>query len=677
MHRVSAIALSVVLALEARAAAQDAQDAQDDEEELGVTAEVPRPMARAGGDDPSASATEIDATERPTALDTLADAVLEAPGARALRSGGFGSPTTLSLRGSEADQVEILFGDVPLTTADGSPFDLSSIPLWVLDRVEVYRGGAPSWLARSGIGGVLRLVPREAGRGPALGAAGGLGAYGLAHGRAMHAGAHGDAAWLVAAGATSTQSDFPYTASVTLLDGADEVERRRENAWLSEGAGLGHLTLRLGDGVLSALVLGRGRQGGVPGRAVQPALHTRRADGEGLAGVSYAMSEGGRADDVAAWRLALSVAAGVRRRTLSDPLAEIGLVPVEADDLAARATVRVAAAGRALDWLELIGAALYVHESLWPTDRLARTPNQDSARDEGNLALEARAFGALDGVRAELRPSARLALVGARLSDLRPDHLGAPAASSITLAPTFRLGGALEPARGVTIAASVASATRVPNQVELFGDRGFLVGVATLAPERAETIDLGLVLAGQSGALRGRAELRGFVTFASDLIRYRRNTLYQAVPENVASATLAGAELGARVELERHFTLVTAWTLLGTWTEHLGRERQLPLRPWLTGYARPEVRALGVGPLDVLGAFVDVEHVSETSWDPANTSALAARTRFGVGVTLAVWDGRLRVDAVVRDVFDQRGFDLLGFPLPGRTLAIDMVLAAH
>ena len=46
-------------------------------------------------------------------------------------------------------------------------------------------------------------------------------------------------------------------------------------------------------------------------------------------------------------------------------------------------------------------------------------------------------------------------------------------------------------------------------------------------------------------------------------------------------------------------------------------QRRLPLRPWLTGYARPEVRAIGVGPIDVLRAWVDVVHVSDAFWDPA------------------------------------------------------------
>jgi len=648
--------------------------AQDDDEELGVSVEVERPMARTGGDDPTASATEIDAQDRPTPLDTISDALLEAPGARALRSGGFGSPTRLSLRGSEADQVEVLFADLPLTTADGSPFDLSTIPLWALDRIEVYRGGAPTWLARSGIGGVLRLVPRDPGDAPAFGAAGGVGSFGYGHARLGQAATVDDVSWIVAGGITTAQNDFPYVADVTLLDGSsDAVERRRRNAWATQGTGFGHVRIRIGDGHLSALVLGRGRDGGVAGRASQPSSTARRTEAQGLGGVAWTVTDGGRPADEADWRFSASAAVAVRERELSDPLAEIGQVPVEADDLSARSVLRVAAAGRALDWLEIIGAGLWTHEELDPSDALARTPNPASARDEGTFALEARLFGRVDDARLELRPSARIALVDARLRDLRPDHLG-EATDRFTAAPTFRLAGAVEPARGLTIAASAASATRVPNQVELFGDRGFLVGVASLSPERAETFDLGVALAGREGPVRGRAEVRGFLTLASDLIRYRRNTIFQAIPENVGSATLVGGELGARGSITPHFHLTTAWTLLGTWTEHGGRERQLPLRPWLTGYVRPEVRALRVGPLDVLRAWVDVVHVSEAFWDPANTSAIAARTRVGLGVSVELWQRRLRLDFTVRDVFDQRGTDLLGFPLPGRSLLVSLAL---
>lgn len=665
-----AVLVSLFLLFAAPARAQE-----QDGEELGVTAEVERPIASTGGEDPTASVTEVETQQRPRSLDTLADALLEAPGTRILRTGAYGSPTTLSLRGSEADQVEVLFGDIPITSADGSAFDLSAIPLWALDRVEVYRGGAPTWLASSGMGGVLRLVPRSGRNAPAFWGAAGVGSFGLGHVRAGHAAALGDVSWLVAGGLTTSQGNFPYLADVTLLDGSDDaVERRRQNAWTTQGTGFAHVRVSLGEGRLELFLLGRGRIGGVPGRAAQPTTQALRTETQVITGIAWTQTEGGRPEADADWRVNLSVALGFRERTLRDRLGEIGLVPVDADDNAIRTSLRMAGAGRVLPWLELIAVAVWTHENLDPTDHLARIPNQGSSRDHGTAGVETRFFGRIADLRLELRPSVRLTLVESRLHDLRPDRLADPIRNSLLAAPTFRLGAAIEPVRGVTIAASAASATRVPNQVELFGDRGFLVGVSDLAPERAETVDLGIALRGRIDDLSGQAELRGFVTLASDLIRYRRNALFQAIPENVGSATLAGGELGVRGTLTPHFALTAAWTLLGTWTEQGGAERRLPLRPWLTGYVRPEVRAIGVGPVDRITLFADLVHVGEAFWDPANTSAIGARTRLGIGASIEVWEARLRADIAVRDVLDHRGSDLLGFPLPGRSLQVGLAI---
>jgi vitamin B12 transporter len=647
--------------------------------QLGVTAEVERPIARAGGEDPTASATEVDAQRRPMALDTLENALLEVPGARPLTTGAYGSPTTLALRGADADQLEVLVGDVPVTTADGGAFDLSALPLWIFDRVEAYRSGAPTWLGAGGMGGVLRLVPRAGEGPPSVGVTLGLGAFGLGHARAAAQVSDDALAWTTAVGVTTSEGDFPHLDDGrTALDPSDDVERARENGWVREVSGLGHLRARLAGGRLSVLVLGHERLGGVPGPASAPTRHVRRSETSALGSIGYELTEGGRRAEVADWRLSLSTAAGYRRRRLVDRFGEIGLLPRETDDRQWRSVLRVAVRGRVLRWLELTGVALWTHEAIEPEDALARQPNAPSARDAGTLALETRFHGRVGDVRLELRPSARLAVIGSRLTELRPERSG-ERSEGVVVAPTFRVGAAIEPLRGLTVAGSVASATRAPSMIELFGDRGFLQGDTALRPERAETFDLGVVWRGRHEALMGQAELRGFVTLASDLIRYRRTGQLTALPENVASATLFGAELGASVQWTRHLRLVGALTLLDTRTSYLGQERRLPLRPWLTAYLRPEVTAFALGPLDRLMVWADVTHVSDSHLNPANEPGglLPARARIGLGVSATVWEDRLRLDLALRDVLDQRGTDLLGFPLPGRSLFVALTVASR
>lgn len=642
--------------------------------QLGVTAEVERPIASTGGEDPTASATEVGARDRPTELDTLEVALREVPGAQPIASGAYGSRTSLSLRGAEADQLEVLFGDLPITTADGSAFDLSTVPLWALERVEVYRSGAPTWLGAGGIGGVLRLVPRESG--PAFSGTLGVGSFGLVHGRlAAHASTE-ELAWTTAAGVTSSEGDFPYADDGrTALDPSDDRILPRENGWLREGSGFGHLSLRVAGGRLSAMVLGLERLGGVPGPAAQPTESASRAETSLLGALGFELTEGGAPPERAKWRLSIATSAAYRRRRFTDLIGEVAGIPRAADDGQWRSLARVAASGRPLEWLELTGVALYAHEELLPRDALARQENAPSARDAGTFAIEGRLHGRVDGVRLELRPSARLGVIGSRVTELRLERAG-ELSESVILAPTFRLGAVVEPIAGLAIAASAASATRAPSMIELFGDRGYLLGDTRLRPERAETFDLGVALRGRHGEVRGRAELRGFVTLASDLIRYRRTAQYTAIPENVASATLFGGELGVHGALGRHFSLAGALTLLDTRTDYLGAARRLPLRPWLTFYLRPAVSAFDVGPLARVDLWADLAFVSESYLFPANDPGglLPSRTKLGLGVSLHI-EGGLRLDLAVRDLLDQRGADLLGFPLPGRTFTAALTLA--
>src|SRR4051812_49935233 len=98
---------------------------------------------------------------------------LAAPGVRApevLRSevgvqiaetGGLGAPATASIRGATAAQTPVYLGGVRLNDQVGGAADLSTIPLWLVERVDVYRGNAPFEADELGIGGAVFFEPRR------------------------------------------------------------------------------------------------------------------------------------------------------------------------------------------------------------------------------------------------------------------------------------------------------------------------------------------------------------------------------------------------------------------------------------------------------------------------------------------------------------------------------------
>jgi len=223
--------------------------------------------------------------------------------------------------------------------------------------------------------------------------------------------------------------------------------------------------------------------------------------------------------------------------------------------------------------------------------------------------------------------------------------------------------------RGIALSASGATATRLPSMLELFGDRGYLQGDTRLSPERSWTADAGAVARGHAGVVRGALELRGFALAVRDLIRYRRTSQFTAVPENVGSATILGAEAGAHGDVGSHFAL----TASVTWTEaRSGDDRVLPFRPRLEAYARPEVGLGPIGAMERVTVFGDVTHVGSNFVDGSNLVVVGARTHFGAGIAVSLWRDAIEASVAVRDIADARGFDMLGFPLPGRSFAAEL-----
>ena len=89
---------------------------------------------------------------------SLPDVLAEATGVHVKRLGGLGTFSTLSLRGSSADQVEVYLDGILLNTAFGGGVDLSNLPLAHVGQIEVYRGAGASG---NGLGGTVHVRTRR------------------------------------------------------------------------------------------------------------------------------------------------------------------------------------------------------------------------------------------------------------------------------------------------------------------------------------------------------------------------------------------------------------------------------------------------------------------------------------------------------------------------------------
>jgi len=96
------------------------------------------------------------------AAGSLAGVIASESGVQFRQSGGLGSFSTISLRGSTAEQVNVYLDGVLLNEAAGGGVNLSLIELLQAERVEVYRGTVPVQLGNSAIGGAVNITSARA-----------------------------------------------------------------------------------------------------------------------------------------------------------------------------------------------------------------------------------------------------------------------------------------------------------------------------------------------------------------------------------------------------------------------------------------------------------------------------------------------------------------------------------
>ena len=89
---------------------------------------------------------------------SLSEVLEKETGVRIKRYGGLGSYSTLSIRGSNANQVKIYIDGIPLNNSEGGEVNLSDLSFDNLERIEIHKSGMTPGLSSSAIGGSINLI---------------------------------------------------------------------------------------------------------------------------------------------------------------------------------------------------------------------------------------------------------------------------------------------------------------------------------------------------------------------------------------------------------------------------------------------------------------------------------------------------------------------------------------
>jgi len=107
--------------------------------------------------------TTIQVEEEEAAGKSLADFLDEAPSVEIVRSGSDLQRQTVTIRGSDGRQVQVLIEGFNLADPQGAAADLSQIPLDSVESIEVYRGGRGALAGSGAMGGIVVIRLKEGG----------------------------------------------------------------------------------------------------------------------------------------------------------------------------------------------------------------------------------------------------------------------------------------------------------------------------------------------------------------------------------------------------------------------------------------------------------------------------------------------------------------------------------
>jgi vitamin B12 transporter len=506
----------------------------------------------------SVVAVDLDESIAPAA--TLADVLDDVAGVHVRRFGGPGDPAWVTIRGSTSRQVEVWVDGVPLNAQGSSAVDLGGLALDAYDRVEVWRGFAPLELGASPIGGVVHLTSRPGAETPprfeaSLGswqtrrvaAEGGLGGE-------LAGGATGDVRLTVSY--AGTEGDFRYLKVGAVSDPDDDEVLERANNDHDQLDVVGRARLVRGPATLTIADQLGWSDGGVPGPRFEQTSESRFGELRNLLSGSATLELHPDAD------LRGDLSWLFLQERFEDPLGEIG---VRAQDTADRHNQPVGGLLlrlRPLPWLELLPSLRTVIDTYEPVDHAVK---------EGDDAVRFRASTTFT-LGASVEPwNGKLAVlpaIGVHLLDNR--FLGQVPFEDVPVVGDGeefvaeampRIAVAVRPTDWLTIRAAAGRSFRPPTFLELFGDRGGVIGNPRLRPETAHTLDASVRVAGEPHRMfAGGVEVGYYRSDAVDRIVFRPNGQRVTVPINFGGSTIQGFEAAGHARIARVVVLGAAVT---------------------------------------------------------------------------------------------------------------------
>ncbi len=615
-----------------------------------------RPNPGASAREPGVSGSVIERERLELPGKDAAEALREAPGVQITRLGGLGAHATASVRGATGAQTPVYLAGVRINDEVGGVANLAEVPLFLVDRIEVYRSHAPREASSLGIGGAIFFEPRQFYESK-LSVSGTLGSFGTRGAQSYAAVRDGDRRLVAGVNFAGANNDYTFHDSRgTLFEDDDGGLARLQNADATQKSLWLVASDQLGPAKLELVVHHASREQGAPKLALVPTESARARFSRNL----FLIRSDIPVDD---WNgdLSLRTSAIQAVSTLDDPQGELGLM-----------TRRTSTPGERLQ--QVVQARQRPHQDVVLIEQLSLSTER-LRRFDGPVnrsALAARRFSIRTALSADIALTEELsasATVALRCFDTSTGGLQACSDTE----PSGRAGARYQ-LGDIEFYANAGRYYRLPTLTELYGAGLLVRGNRRLSPEAGKTVEIGtryqVSRPGRPPLLW--VDLAGFARNSTDLVTYVRTAQGYLHPVNRDTARTLGGELAAGVhpvsglQLEGHLNLLDSRDTSPT---RVTKNDILPFTSRAIAFVRGRYEHIaGLKALHSAAVGASYSFQSSRFADPAGLGVIPAQSFVDLEAEVTALDRAVVARARVSNVFDAERFDVVGFPLPGRSV---------
>lgn len=601
-----------------------------------------------------------DALTRPGS--TLSQVLARQAGTQVRQSGGLGSYSSATLRGSSSDQVMIYLDGLLLNDASGGAFNLSNIELMQADAIEVYRGATPMQLNKASLGGAINIRSKPADGEPMFRATVSGGSFNTQQLGVFGNGTLGRFDTLLSANLRRSDNDFAFhNNNGTRFNPNDDFDDHRKNAEVEQSS----LLLKLGNKSSTTSQQDISLQYFLKNQNIpdwkNTAYNTASLDTQTA---RLQLSHHKDSFRQTAWNTRLGFNLSRSVEEYFDGQSRIGLGR-QHDQWTSHIVGLNNYWEYVSDQRTFSLSADYRQENYDAEDLLNVKPDSTAKRHEWTLALQQSLF--FYDQRLLLTPALRYQQLEDNFKIINhsiTENGLSGAFSHHNLAPQFGVKYQLYPV--LSINSNVGQYQRVPSFFELFGDRGLFTGNDELTPESGINFDVGVSWHSSSDhnlLQKPSAQISIFYNDVDDAITRTYNSRGIGKSVNIEGALMYGLEWELSTRIHKNTKIQFKGTVQNT-------ENRSPVPAFkgkqLSGQAKQSYSLYLDHKINHLKLYYEFLGKTNRYYDTANLLPAADQAIHNIGFKYRHKHSELSIE--LNNISDDIYEDFNGFPKPGRAL---------